>query len=133
MKIAIAGGHGQIALRLTALLATRGDEVVGLIRNPDHAAGVRSAGALAVVCDLERVDIDALVEQTEIGTIIAHSTSGVASEILDVIRAQAVGLDDFFARWVARVLRRDPAGVPLGPPTLVAPPAGPPALPAGSP
>jgi hypothetical protein len=80
---------------------------------------------------IERVDIDALVEQTEIGTIIAHSTSGVASEILDVIRAQAVGLDDFVARWVARILRRDPSRLPLGPPTLVAAPGGPAALPAG--
>jgi hypothetical protein len=80
---------------------------------------------------IERVDIDALVEQTEIGTIIAHSTSGVASEILDVIRAQAVGLDDFVARWVARILRRDQSRIPLGPPTLVAPPGGPAALPAG--
>jgi hypothetical protein len=80
---------------------------------------------------IERVDIDALVEQTEIGTIIAHSTSGVASEILDVIRAQAVGLDDFVARWVARILRRQSAGLPLGPAALVGPPEGPAALPAG--
>jgi hypothetical protein len=80
---------------------------------------------------IDRVDIDALVEQTELGTIIARSTSGVASEVLDVIRAQAVGLDDFFARWVARVLRRSAADTPLGPATLVAPPEGPAALPAG--
>ena len=58
---------------------------------------------------IQRVDIDSLVEQTELGTIIAQSTSGVASEVLDVIRAQGVGLDDFFARWVNRVLRRSPA------------------------
>jgi len=52
-EIAIAGGHGQIALRLTALPAARGDEIEGLIRNPDHAAGGRAAGASAMVCDLE--------------------------------------------------------------------------------
>jgi hypothetical protein len=69
---------------------------------------------------IDRVDIDALVEQTELGTIIARSTSGVASEVLDVIRAQGVGLDDFFARWVNRILRRSPQSLPLGPPTLVA-------------
>ncbi|NDZ85832.1 NAD-dependent dehydratase, partial [Streptomyces sp. SID10115] len=33
MRIVIAGGHGQIALRLERLLAARGDEVAGLIRN----------------------------------------------------------------------------------------------------
>ena len=53
MRVAIAGGHGQIALRLTRLLAERGDEVVSLIRNPDHADDVRAAGGHPVACDLE--------------------------------------------------------------------------------
>jgi len=65
------------------------------------------------------VDIDALMEKTELGSIIARSTTGVASEVLDVIRAQGVGLDDFFARWTNRLLRRNMADLPLGPPTLV--------------
>jgi hypothetical protein len=68
---------------------------------------------------IERVDIDSIMEKTELGSIIARSTTGVASEVLDVIRAQGVGLDDFFARWVNRVLRRPPTALPLGPPTLV--------------
>jgi hypothetical protein len=66
-----------------------------------------------------RIDIDSLMEKTELGTIIARSTTGVASEVLDVVRAQSVGLDDFFARWANRILRRSPADLPLGPPTLV--------------
>ncbi|MGO8870940.1 MAG: hypothetical protein ACLQPH_05965 [Acidimicrobiales bacterium] len=70
---------------------------------------------------VDRIDIDAIVEQTELGTIIARSTSGVASEVLDVVRAQGVGLDDFVARWVNRILRRAPGTLPLGPPTLVGP------------
>ena len=70
---------------------------------------------------IERVDIDKLMEQTELGSIIARSTTGVASEVLDVIRAQAVGLDDFFARWANRILRRSPDELPLGPPSLVMP------------
>ena len=53
MDIVIAGGHGQIALRLSRLLAARGDTVRGIIRNPDHAADVRGTGAEPVVCDLE--------------------------------------------------------------------------------
>jgi nucleoside-diphosphate-sugar epimerase len=60
MLVAIAGGHGQIALRLTRLLSERGDEVRSLIRNPDHADDVREAGGDPVVCDLEEAD-DALV------------------------------------------------------------------------
>jgi nucleoside-diphosphate-sugar epimerase len=53
MRIVIAGAHGQIGLRLVRLLATRGDEIVGLIRNPDHAADIEAAGGEPVVCDLE--------------------------------------------------------------------------------
>jgi nucleoside-diphosphate-sugar epimerase len=53
MRVAIAGGHGKIALRLTRLLSERGDEVLSLIRNPDHADDVREAGAEPAVCDLE--------------------------------------------------------------------------------
>ena len=53
MRIVIAGGHGKIALLLERLLAERGDQAVGLIRNPAHGADVREAGAEAVICDLE--------------------------------------------------------------------------------
>ena len=45
MDVTIAGGHGQIALRLARLLTARGDRVRALIRNPDHAADVEAAGA----------------------------------------------------------------------------------------
>jgi nucleoside-diphosphate-sugar epimerase len=58
MHIVIAGGHGQIARRLTRLLAGRGDEVTGLIRNPDQSADVEADGARAVVCDLESAGVD---------------------------------------------------------------------------
>ncbi|HEY1967529.1 MAG TPA: NAD(P)H-binding protein [Pseudonocardia sp.] len=53
MRVVIAGGHGKIALRLERLLAGRGDEPVGLVRNPDHLADVRQTGAAAEVIDLE--------------------------------------------------------------------------------
>ena len=54
MRVAIAGGHGQIALRLAKVLSQRGDEAVALIRNPDHANEVRQAGAEPAVVDLEQ-------------------------------------------------------------------------------
>ena len=53
MRVVIAGGHGKIALLLERLLAERGDQAVGLVRNPAHVADVQKAGAEAVVCDLE--------------------------------------------------------------------------------
>lgn len=54
MRVVIAGGHGQIALRLERMLAGRGDQPVGIVRNPDHVADLDEAGAEAVVLDLER-------------------------------------------------------------------------------
>jgi uncharacterized protein YbjT (DUF2867 family) len=57
MDVVIAGGHGQIALRLARVLAARGDRVRALIRNPDHAGDVRAAGAEPVLADLEHDDI----------------------------------------------------------------------------
>jgi len=58
MRVAIAGGHGQIARRLANVLSQRGDEVVALIRNPDQADEVRQAGAKPVVVDLEHASED---------------------------------------------------------------------------
>ena len=66
--------------------------------------------------DLVRhIDFDELVEQTDLGAIIAASSSGVAGDVLDVVRSQAVGLDEFIARWIGR-LRRRPYTGPPGPP-----------------
>jgi len=62
MKIAIAGAHGQIALRLTRLLSANGETVTGLIRNPDHATEVRQAGANPVLSDLEQTSVEELAE-----------------------------------------------------------------------
>jgi uncharacterized protein YbjT (DUF2867 family) len=40
------------------VLVARGDEVVGLIRNPDHAVDVQDAGASPMVCNLEQVSVE---------------------------------------------------------------------------
>jgi uncharacterized protein YbjT (DUF2867 family) len=56
MDVAIAGGHGKVALRLTQLLHGRGDRVRSLIRNPAHAGDVEAAGGEPVVCDLEQAE-----------------------------------------------------------------------------
>ena len=58
MRVAIAGGHGQIALRLAKLLSLRGDQVVALIRNPGHADEVIQAGAEPAAVDLEHASAD---------------------------------------------------------------------------
>jgi uncharacterized protein YbjT (DUF2867 family) len=58
MRVVIAGGHGKIALLLERLLAERGDQAVGLIRNRADVADVQQTGAEAVVCDLEAASAD---------------------------------------------------------------------------
>lgn len=60
MRVLIAGGHGQIALRFTGLLASRGDTAVGIVRNPDHVADVQAVGGDAVVLDLESASVSSL-------------------------------------------------------------------------
>jgi uncharacterized protein YbjT (DUF2867 family) len=62
VRVVIAGGHGKIALRLTALLAGRGDVVTGVVRNPDHRGDVEVAGGTAVVLDLEDATAEDLAE-----------------------------------------------------------------------
>ena len=62
MRIVIAGGHGQIALRLERLLAARGDEAVGIIRNPDQGDDLRAAGGEPVVLDLESATVEDTAE-----------------------------------------------------------------------
>jgi uncharacterized protein YbjT (DUF2867 family) len=47
------------------MLAARGDGVVGLIRNPDHASDVRQAGASAVICDLEQASVEEIADAIE--------------------------------------------------------------------
>jgi hypothetical protein len=70
---------------------------------------------------VQRIDVDSLVEQTDLGSVIAKSSSGVASDVLDVVRSRTVGVDEFIARWVAR-LRRRPYTGPPGP--VSGPPGG---------
>src|ERR1700677_1344657 len=75
---------------------------------------------------VNEIDIDSLVEQTELGSIIARSTTGILTEVLDVVRAQGVGLGDFILRWGNRLIGRGKKVKewPKGPPLLVAPEAG---------
>ena len=69
--VAIAGGHGKIALSLTERLSGRGERVISLIRNPDHADDIRARGGEPVVCDLEHADV------SEIAAAISGSSAVV--------------------------------------------------------
>jgi uncharacterized protein YbjT (DUF2867 family) len=56
MDVVVAGGHGQIGMRLLRLLADGGHRARGLVRNPDHVSDLADLGAEAVVCDMEALD-----------------------------------------------------------------------------
>ncbi len=58
-------------MRLTRLLVAGGDGVIGLIRNPGHAADLARDGASAVVCDIELRTVE------EIGPAIAGADAVV--------------------------------------------------------
>lgn len=98
MRTVIAGGHGQIALRLERLLAARGDEVAGIIRDPEQADDLRDAGAEPVVCDLESASVAEVAAHLEVADAVVFAAgagpgSGAArKETVD--RAAAVLLAD---------------------------------------
>src|SRR5690606_8563814 len=62
MDVAIAGGHGKIALHLAEQLSGQGHRVRALIRNPDHADDVSATGATPVLLDLERAGVEEVAE-----------------------------------------------------------------------
>lgn len=62
MHVVIAGAHGQIARRLTRLLAAGGHTVTGVVRNPDHRGDVEADGARVAVLDLEQASVDQVAE-----------------------------------------------------------------------
>src|SRR3954449_1090697 len=76
MRVVIAGGHGQIALLLERVLADRGDEPVGIVRNPDHVADVEATGAEAVVLDLEDTDVATLTDVVRDADAVVFAAGG---------------------------------------------------------
>lgn len=61
-RVLIIGAHSKVALRLAPQLTSRGDEVTGVIRNPDHAADIAATGATPLVADVERLDTAGIAE-----------------------------------------------------------------------
>ena len=59
-RILIIGGHGKVALRLTPLLVSAGNQVTAVIRNPDHQADVEAVGATSAVADVEKLSVTEL-------------------------------------------------------------------------
>ena len=98
MRIVIAGGHGQIALQLSRLAVSRRDEVVGLVRNPDHVADLTTIGVQALVRDLESAGVaDLAGDLTGADAVVFSAGAGPGSGAPrkdSVDRAAAVLLAD---------------------------------------
>lgn len=76
MRVVIAGGHGQIALLLEEQLSRRGDQPVGIVRNPDHVPDLEQRGAEAVVLDLENTGVDDLAPVVEGADAVVFAAGG---------------------------------------------------------
>ncbi|WP_349326500.1 NAD(P)H-binding protein [Actinopolymorpha sp. B9G3] len=60
MRVVIAGAHGKVGLRLGRMLADRGDELIGIVRNPEHGPDLRAHGVAPIVLDLEQATVEAV-------------------------------------------------------------------------
>ncbi|MFE6738866.1 NAD(P)H-binding protein [Streptomyces tubercidicus] len=121
MRIVIAGGHGQIALRLERLLAKRGDEVAGIIRRPEQAGDLLAAGAEPVVCDLESASVEDVarhMEDADAAVFAAGAGPGSGIERKDTVDrgAAAVFADAAEAAGVRRFLVVSSMGADREPP-----------------
>ena len=121
MRVVVAGGHGQIALRLERLLAARADHVVGLVRNPDHVPDLEDVGAAGLVLDLENatpVDVAAVTRGADAVVFAAGAGPGSGAARKDTVdRAAAALLADAAERTgVRRYLLVSSVGVESPPP-----------------
>jgi uncharacterized protein YbjT (DUF2867 family) len=95
MRIAIAGGHGQVARLLSRALAARGDVPVALVRRLEHVEDVQADGAEPVVLDLERAnarDVAEAVSGADAVVFAAGAGPGSGAERKDTVDRAAAGL-----------------------------------------
>lgn len=95
MRIAIAGGHGQVARHLSRALTARGDVPLALVRQLGHVNDVLGDGAEAVVLDLERSNARDVAEAISGADAVVFAAgagpgSGIARK--DTVDRAAAGL-----------------------------------------
>jgi uncharacterized protein YbjT (DUF2867 family) len=95
MRIVIAGGHGQIAMRLSRLLTARGDEVAGLIRKAEQSSDLQGVGAEPIVCDLEvaaKDDVARHMQNADAAVFAAGAGPGSGAERKETVDRNAAVL-----------------------------------------
>jgi uncharacterized protein YbjT (DUF2867 family) len=78
IEVAIAGGHGKIALLLGALLVEQGHSVLGLIRDPGQEDDLHAVGVEPVLCDLEG-DGDVAIAVAGVDAVVFAAGAGAGS------------------------------------------------------
>src|SRR5215218_6586068 len=116
MRVVVAGAHGQVARRLGRLLSARGDTVVGIVRDPAHAADLEDDGVEPAVLDLEAASVDevaAVLTGADAVVFAAGAGPGSGAARKDTVdRAAAVLLADAAERaGVGRYLLVSSMGV----------------------
>ena len=80
MKVAIIGGHGKIALRLTARLKERGDAIRSIIRKADESDDVGAVGGEPILCDIETSSAEELaVAVNKVDAVVFAAGAGPGS------------------------------------------------------
>jgi uncharacterized protein YbjT (DUF2867 family) len=95
MRIVIAGGHGQIALRLERLLSARGYEVAGIIRKREQGDDLRRMGAEPVLLDLESASVEevaAHLQGADVAVFAAGAGPGSGAARKDTVDRDAAKL-----------------------------------------
>jgi uncharacterized protein YbjT (DUF2867 family) len=75
-RIAVVGGHGQIARLLHPLLVTAGHRPVALVRKEEHRAELEEAGAEVRMLDIERDDVEAFAAAFEGCAAVVFAAGG---------------------------------------------------------
>ena len=78
-SVVIAGAHGKVGLRLGRLVAGSGREVIGIVRNPEHAADLEAAGITPLVFDLEHDERDLAELVSGAGAAVFAAGAGAGS------------------------------------------------------
>lgn len=107
-RIAIVGGHGQIARQLHPMLLAAGHDPVALVRRPDQAAALEAAGVTTGRLDIEADDVAAFAAAFEgcqavvfaagggpDGNIERKQTVDLEGALKSIDGARAVGISRF--------------------------------------
>jgi len=93
MDVAIAGGHGQIALQLGQMLVEDGHRVRGIIRKPEQSGDLEAIGVEPVVFDLEHDDgLASAIEGADAAVFAAGAGPGSGKDRKDTVDRGAAAL-----------------------------------------